>query len=71
MMTSKSQYGSKQQSVKIAQPPISGQQKALPNGKNDKFFKISFKGHLFSEWISDVLNFPKNQRKNLMNFYPD
>merc|ERR1719203_109505 len=31
-MTSKSQYGSKQQSVKIAQPPISGQQKALPNG---------------------------------------
>ena len=34
MMTSKSQYGSKQQSVKIVQPPISSQQKALPNGKN-------------------------------------
>lgn len=31
-MMNKSQYGSKQQSVKIAQPPHSGQQKALPNG---------------------------------------
>ena len=37
MMTSKSQYGSKQQSVKIAQPPISGQQKALPNGKKFRY----------------------------------
>ena len=40
MMTSKSQYGSKQQSVKMAQPPISGQQKALPNGKNDTIARL-------------------------------
>ena len=29
-----------------------------------------FKGQLISEWLFDVLNFPKNQRKNLMNFCP-
>ena len=28
----------------------------------------SFKGQLISELLFDVLNFPKNQRKNLMNF---
>ena len=70
MMTSKSQYGSKQQSVKIAQPPISGQQKALTNGKNDRYFKISFKGHLISEWLSDVLNFSKKPTPKLGEFLP-
>ena len=39
MMTSKSQYGSKQQSVKMAQPPLSAQQKALPNGKKLYIFQ--------------------------------
>ena len=28
------------------------------------------KGQLISEWLFDFLNFPKNQRKNLMNFCP-
>ena len=28
------------------------------------------KGQLISEWLFDVLNFPKKQRKNLMNFCP-
>ena len=28
------------------------------------------KGQLISEWLFDVLNFPKNQHKNLMNFCP-
>ena len=27
-------------------------------------------GQLISEWLFDVLNFPKNQHKNLMNFCP-
>ena len=31
---------------------------------------VSSKGQLISEWLFDVLNFPKNQRKNLMNFCP-
>jgi hypothetical protein len=29
---------------------------------------IATKGQLISEWLFDVLNFPKKQRKNLMNF---
>ena len=28
------------------------------------------KGQVISEWNFDVLNFPKNQQKNLMNFCP-
>ena len=28
------------------------------------------KGQLISEWLFGVFNFPKNQRKNLMNFCP-
>ena len=28
------------------------------------------KGQLISEWLLDILNFPKNQRKNLMKFCP-
>ena len=28
------------------------------------------KGQLISEWPFDVINFPKKQRKNLMNFCP-
>ena len=28
------------------------------------------KGQLISEWLFDILNFPKNQCKNLMNFCP-
>ena len=31
---------------------------------------VAFKGQLISEWIFNVLNFPKKQRKNLMNFCP-
>ena len=27
-------------------------------------------GQLISEWLFDVLNFPKKQRKNLTNFCP-
>ena len=29
-----------------------------------------FKGQLISEWLLDALNFPKNQRKNMMNLSP-
>ena len=29
--------------------------------------KCVIKGQLISEWLFDFLNFPKNQRKNLMN----
>ena len=28
------------------------------------------KGQLISEWLFDVLNFPKNQCEKLMNFFP-
>jgi tRNA (cytidine32/guanosine34-2'-O)-methyltransferase len=28
------------------------------------------KGQLISEWPFDILNFPRNQRKNLTNCYP-
>ena len=47
--------------------------------KSPIFFAIIFheygdtyyiKGQLISEWLFDVLNLPKKQRKNLMNFYP-
>ena len=36
--------------------------------KQDKAKKA--KGKLMSEWLFGVFNFPKNQRKSLMNFYP-
>ena len=35
-----------------------------------KAFTIITKGQLISEWLFDVLNFPKKQPKKLMNFYP-
>ena len=48
---------------------------AKPKNDNDSLFDINVllketKGQLISECLFDVLNFTKNQRKNLMNFYP-
>ena len=34
------------------------------------FTQEVFKGQLISEWLFGVFNFPKKQRKNLMNFCP-
>ena len=40
-------------------------------GKKSKLVHIfMLKGQLISERLFDVLSFPKNQRKNLMNFCP-
>ena len=36
--------------------------------KQDKAKKA--KGRLMSEWLFGVFNFPKKQRKNLVNFCP-
>ena len=38
--------------------------------KNSSRFPLQSKGQLISEWKFDVLNFPKKQPKNLMNFCP-
>ena len=44
--------------------------KALPSDSPYRLKPSASKGQLISEWLFDVLNFPKNQYKNLMNFCP-
>ena len=57
--------------VKVAVTP-NGYADAITDGKFVMPYEesMTFKGQLISELLFDVLNFPKNQRKNLTNFCP-
>ena len=37
---------------------------------NGKSLNMYFKGQIISEWIYEIINFPKNDPKNLKDFCP-
>ena len=53
-----------------AKENIKNQKSCIVWSREMIFFFILPKGQLISEWLFDVLNFPKSQHKNLMNFWP-
>ena len=34
-------------------------------------WRVTLKGQIKSEWIYEIVNFPKNDPKNLKDFYPE